>query len=121
MASKSRSSKNNNPHGHNQYTNDWLEAGKDHPITTAAAAAAAVGAGVFLWSKRERISSQISKLSDQISSWAEEMRSNIKTSEMMESGGFDTTDTAPPSARSGNSRSSRSTSKSQSANEAMAH
>ena len=45
-------------------------------MTTAAAAAAAVGAGVFLWSKRNQISEQLSNLSDQISDWTESMRSN---------------------------------------------
>ena len=43
--------------------------------TAAAAAAAAVGAGVFLWSRRNRISDQISSLADQISEWREGMSS----------------------------------------------
>jgi hypothetical protein len=38
-------------------------------------AAAAVGAGVFLWSKRNQISEQISNLSDQFSEWSQNMGS----------------------------------------------
>ena len=53
-----------------------MDAAKDRPMTAAAAAAAAVGAGVFLWSKRNQISEQLSNLSDQISDWTESMRSN---------------------------------------------
>jgi hypothetical protein len=45
-------------------------------MAAAATAAAAVGAGVFLWSKRNQISEQLSNLSDQISDWTETMRSN---------------------------------------------
>ncbi len=69
-------SRNNNPAGRNQYSGSWVDAAKDRPMTTAAAAAAAVGAGVFLWSKRNQISEQLSNLSDQISDWTESMRSN---------------------------------------------
>jgi hypothetical protein len=66
--------RNNNPTGRNQYSSDWMGAVKDRPITAAATAAAAVGAGVFLWSKRNQISEQLSNLSDQISDWTESMR-----------------------------------------------
>ncbi|NUT00761.1 MAG: hypothetical protein HOP96_07280 [Sphingomonas sp.] len=68
--------RNNNPTGRNQYSSDWMGAVKDRPITAAATAAAAVGAGVFLWSKRNQISEQLSNLSDQISDWTESMRSS---------------------------------------------
>ena len=68
--------RNNNPTGRSQYSGGWMDAAKDRPMTTAAAAAAAVGAGVFLWSKRNQISEQLSNLSDQISDWTESMRSN---------------------------------------------
>ncbi len=61
--------KNNNPEGRNQYTSSWRETARDRPVATAAAAAAAVGASVFLWSRRNRISDQISNLSDQFSEW----------------------------------------------------
>ena len=65
-----RGRRNNNPEGHNQYSGGWMDSAKDRPMATAAAAAAAVGAGVFLWSRRNQISDQISNLSDQISEWS---------------------------------------------------
>jgi hypothetical protein len=72
-----RGSRNNNPQGHNQYTgNGWVDTAKDRPMATAAAAAAAVGAGVFLWSRRNQISDQLGNLSDQISDWTQSMRSS---------------------------------------------
>ena len=43
-------------------------------MATALGAAAAVGAGVFLWSRRNQISDQLSNLSEQITDWAENMR-----------------------------------------------
>jgi hypothetical protein len=58
----------------------WGETAKEKPFTTAAAAAGAVAAGVFLWSKRNQISDQISRLSDQITDWADDMRSGNSTS-----------------------------------------
>ena len=69
-------SRNNNPEGRNQYSGGILDTAKDRPFTAAATAAAAVGAGVFLWSKRNQISEQLSNLSDQISDWTESMRSS---------------------------------------------
>ena len=59
-----RGSKNNNPEGRNQYS-------YDRPLATAVTAAAAVGAGVFLWSRRNQISEQLASLSDQINEWRE--------------------------------------------------
>lgn len=70
-----RGSRNNNPQGHNQYDRGWVDSAKERPMATAAAAAAAVGAGVFLWSRRNQISDQISNLSDQITDWTQSMRS----------------------------------------------
>ena len=64
-----RGGRNNNPQGHNQYDRGWVDTAKERPMATAAAAAAAVGAGVFLWSRRNQITDQISNLSDQISDW----------------------------------------------------
>lgn len=52
----------------------WAQTAKDNPLRTAAVAAGTVAAGVFLWSKRNEISDQISSLSDQITDWANEMR-----------------------------------------------
>ena len=77
-----RGRKNNNPEGHNQYSNGWMDSAKERPMASAAAAAAAVGAGVFLWSKRNQITDQLSRLSDQITDWAEDMRSNGTSREL---------------------------------------
>ena len=74
--SRSRSSSNEPLMSH------WTESAKDHPLTTAAAAAGAAAAGVFLWSKRNRISDQISRLSGQVGEWADEMRSGSSSREM---------------------------------------
>jgi hypothetical protein len=70
-----RGGRNNNPEGRNQYSG-WTDTAKDRPFATAAAAAAAVGAGVFLWSRRNQITDQLSNLSDQISEWREGMSSD---------------------------------------------
>ena len=84
-----RGSRNNNPSGRNQYSSDWMDTVRDRPMTSAAAAAAAVGAGVFLWSKRNQISEQISRLSDQISDWSEERGWSGNSNEMAMAGGMD--------------------------------
>ena len=70
--SNQRGRNNNNPSGKNQYSSDWMGTVRDRPMASAAAAAAAVGAGVFLWSKRNQTSDQISRLSDQMSDWSEQ-------------------------------------------------
>lgn len=70
-----RGSRNNNPEGRNQYSNGWMDTAKERPMATAAAAAAAVGAGVFLWSRRNQITDQINNLSDQITDWRSGMGS----------------------------------------------
>ena len=75
-----RGRKNNNPEGHNQY-DTWMGSAKDKPFTAAATAAAAVGAGVFLWSRRNQISEQIANLSEQIVDWSESMRSDSRRSD----------------------------------------
>ena len=75
-----RGGKNNNPEGKNQYSGSWKETAKDRPMTTAAAAAAAVGAGVFLWSRRNQISEQLSGLSEQISEWRDSLSSSSEAS-----------------------------------------
>lgn len=69
--SRTRSSKNNNPEGHNQYDRGWVDSARERPFTAAAAVGGAVAAGVFLWSRRNQISDQLSGLSDQISEWRE--------------------------------------------------
>jgi hypothetical protein len=62
----------------------WGETAKDNPLKTAAVAAGAVAAGVFLWSKRNEISNQISELSDQIADWTNEMRNGSGSSNSRE-------------------------------------
>jgi hypothetical protein len=44
---------------------------REQPARTAVIAAAAVGAGVFLWSRRNQISEQISSLSEQFGEWSQ--------------------------------------------------
>jgi hypothetical protein len=80
-----RGRRNNNPQGHNQYDSGWIDSAKERPMATAAAAAAAVGAGVFLWSRRNQISEQLSGLSDQISDWTQSMSSGGREMAMADS------------------------------------
>ena len=103
--------RNNNPEGHNQYTNSWLDSARDRPIAAAATAAAAVGAGVFLWSRRSTISDQISNLSDQITDWTDNMRSSSSGDEyeMADSGDIGTANTSGAATGATSSRTSRST------------
>ena len=85
--SNQRGRKNNNPEGRNQYSSHWMGTVRDRPMASAAAAAAAVGAGVFLWSRRNQISDQISRLSDQVSDWSEQRGWSGSSSEMAMSDG----------------------------------
>ena len=66
------------------------ELARERPIATAAAAAAAVGAGVFLWSRRNQISNQLSELSDQISEWGQSFSSGDDTGGFLERGEAET-------------------------------
>ena len=68
---RSRGGRNNNPEGRNQYSSSVMSTARDNPIAAAAAVGGAVAAGVFLWSRRNQISDQISNLADQISEWRE--------------------------------------------------
>jgi len=101
----SNRSRNNNPSGRNQYSSDWMDTVRERPIAAAAVAAASVGAGVFLWSKRNALSEQMSNLSSQISDWTESMRSGSGEEE------FEMADGSPSGAATGStsSRTSRST------------
>jgi hypothetical protein len=72
---RGRSGRNNNPEGRNQYSG-MMSTARDNPLATAAAVGGAVAAGVFLWSRRNQISDQISSLADQISEWREGMSSD---------------------------------------------
>lgn len=106
MARTNNRGRNNNPTGRNQYSNDWMDAVKERPVAAAAVAAASVGAGVFLWSKRNALSEQMSNLSSQISDWTQSMRSS--EDEDFETAGADS---SPSGAATGTSsaRTSRST------------
>ena len=104
-----RGRRNNNPSGRNQYSSDWMDSVRERPMASAAAAAAAVGAGVFLWSKRNQISEQISRLSDQISDWSDERGWTGNSGEMAMAGGMDET-SSTGSSGTNSSRSGRSTS-----------
>ncbi|HUG44975.1 MAG TPA: hypothetical protein VMK31_00480 [Sphingomicrobium sp.] len=80
----------NNPEGHNQYSNRWIDAAREHPVATAAAAAGAAGAvaaGVYLWSHRSEVGNQVNKISRtagemsrrasrKAGEWTDKMRSN---------------------------------------------
>ena len=105
MARNNNRGRNNNPSGRNQYSSDWMDTVRERPIAAAAVAAASVGAGVFLWSKRNALSEQMSNLSSQISEWTESMRSGSETDE------FEIADSSPSGAATGStsSRTSRST------------
>jgi hypothetical protein len=82
-----RRSKNNNPEGYNQYNRGWIDTARERPVATAAAAAAAVGASVFLWSRRSQISEQLNNLSDQIGEWNETMSARGGSEEFEMAGG----------------------------------
>jgi hypothetical protein len=53
-----------------------MSTARENPVTAAAAVGGAVAAGVFLWSRRNQISDQLSNLSDQISDWRSGMSSD---------------------------------------------
>jgi hypothetical protein len=84
---RGRSGQNNNPAGHNQFDRGWVDSARDRPIAAAAAVGGVVAAGIFLWSKRNQISEQISSLSDQIGDWREGMQSDGSNQGFMAQGG----------------------------------
>ena len=97
--------KNNNPEGRNQYSG-WVDSARDRPYTAAAVAAATVGAGVFLWSRRNQISDQLSNLSDQISDWSSNMRSGSSEDDLeLAEGGSGASMNRGTQGRSGSARS----------------
>jgi len=75
QGSRGNRGQNNNPEGRNQYSGGVMEIARERPMAAAIGAAAAVGAGVFLWSRRNQISDQISNLSEQIGEWTQNMSS----------------------------------------------
>ena len=102
-------SRNNNPEGRNQYSGGILDTAKDRPFTAAATAAAAVGAGVFLWSKRNQISEQLTNLSTQISDWRDSMQSSGEDSDFELAGSDSSAAIGSTSARTSRSQGSRPT------------
>ena len=100
-----RGSRNNNPEGRNQYNSGWMDTAKERPMATAAAAAAAVGAGVFLWSRRNQISEQISSLSEQFTDWTSSQQYSGSDGE------FEMADAGSSTMSSGSSGSSTSASR----------
>jgi hypothetical protein len=83
---RGRTGRNNNPEGNNQYDRGWTDSARDRPFTAAAAVGGVVAAGVFLWSRRNQITDQISGLSDQINEWREGSESGNEQSFMASSG-----------------------------------
>lgn len=115
-----RGRNNNNPNGHNQYTNEWLAPVKDHPFASAAAAAAAVGAGVFLWSKRNQVGNQVNKISrtanemgrkasEKASDWMDQMQSKSPNREVALTDGPNESAAIEASRRTSSRTSSRAT------------
>lgn len=70
QGNRNRRGRNNNQEGRNQYSG-VMSTARDNPLATAAAVGGAVAAGIFLWSRRNEISDQISNLADQIGEWRE--------------------------------------------------
>jgi len=85
--SRSNSRGSNNRSSDEPLMSQWGETAKDNPFKTAVVAAGAVAAGVFLWSKRNEISNQISELSDQIVDWTNEMRNGGNSRDLALTGG----------------------------------
>ena len=53
-----------------------IDLARDRPIAAAAVAAGAAAAGLFLWSRRSQISTQLNNLSNQIGEWTDNVRSD---------------------------------------------
>jgi hypothetical protein len=87
---------------------DLMDAARDRPMVAAAAAAAAVGAGVFLWSRRNQISNQLSQLSDQISEWTQNFQAGDDTGGFLETDENEGTVRAATSQAGGRTTGSRS-------------
>jgi hypothetical protein len=65
---RGRAGQNNNSGGRNQY-GGVTGAARANPLAAAAAVGSAVATGVFLWSRRSRLSEQIESLSNQVKEW----------------------------------------------------
>ena len=101
-------SKNNNLEGYNQYNSGWMDSARERPLTAAVTAAAAVGASVFLWSRRSQISEQLNNLSDQIGEWSENLSSSGGSEEFEMAGGESSFSGSSGSGSTGSSGSSAS-------------
>lgn len=55
----------------NDRTGGVMEIARERPMAAAAVAAGAAAAGLFLWSKRSQISTQLSNISEQIGEWTD--------------------------------------------------
>ena len=73
--SRGASQSSQQPQRQQQMVQGLTDTVRQHPVASAAAAGGALAAGVFLWSRREQISDQLSHMSEQISDWSEQMRS----------------------------------------------
>lgn len=98
-----RGRNNNNPEGRNQYSGGLMERVRNHPIASAAAAGGAVAAGMFLWSKRDRIGDQVSTMSDKVGEWNSNRKSGTtgSNSAMSMSSGKRSSETGSESIGSG--------------------
>jgi hypothetical protein len=68
-----------------------MDMARDRPIAAAAVAAGAAATGLFLWSKRNQITQQLSSLSDQLGEWSENMTGTGQPSNMDQTAGITTT------------------------------
>jgi hypothetical protein len=98
MARNNQNNSNSNRSDNSENRRNRKEGGvatiaREQPARAAVIAAAAVGAGVFLWSRRNQISDQISNLSDQFGEWSQGSGSS-GTSFDSDTAGLTTGDTA---------------------------
>lgn len=75
--SNQRGSNNNNAEGRNQYSGFSGMFLKNPIATTAAAAAASAAAGIFIWSKRDKISDNAGKVGSKIGTQAGKVGNKI--------------------------------------------
>jgi hypothetical protein len=68
-----------------------LDMARDRPIAAAAVAAGAAATGLFLWSKRNQITQQLTSLSDQLGEWSENMTGTGEPSNTNQTAGTTTT------------------------------
>jgi hypothetical protein len=101
-----RGSNNNNAEGRNQYSYGMMERARERPFAAATVAAATVGAGVFLWSRRNQISEQLSTISDQLGEWGQNSNSGSQSGEFEMAGGSSSFEGSSNSGSSGGMASS---------------